>query len=220
MDAMIEHLVINRHHDGLISLANVRGWFDQRVHNSAMASRGLDTEMGHLSCFVPGMLALGVHKGKEGLLSFEKRLEYLEVAEEIMRTCYSMYTSTPTGLAGENYVPFLHRMVVKDGRSMLRPETVESLMILHRVTGKAKYREWGWEIFGAIQRHCRVAGGGYSGVTDVMTQASVVELDNQMQSFFLAETLKYLFLLFSPKDVLSLDEWVFNTEAHPLLIWS
>jgi len=36
-----------------------------------------------------------------------------------------------------------------------------------------------------------------------------------MQSFFLAETLKYLYLLFSPPEVMPLDEWVFNTEAHP-----
>lgn len=42
--------------------------------------------------------------------------------------------------------------------------------------------------------------------------------DNMMQSFFLAETLKYLYLLFSPSSVISLDEWVFNTEAHPLKI--
>lgn len=39
-----------------------------------------------------------------------------------------------------------------------------------------------------------------------------------MQSFFLAETLKYLYLLFSPSSVISLDEWVFNTEAHPIKI--
>ena len=36
------------------------------------------------------------------------------------------------------------------------------------------------------------------------------------QSFFLAETLKYLYLLFSDDDLISLDQWVFNTEAHPL----
>lgn len=42
--------------------------------------------------------------------------------------------------------------------------------------------------------------------------------DDTQQSFFLAETLKYLYLLFSPADVLPLDEWVFNTEAHPLKI--
>ena len=40
-----------------------------------------------------------------------------------------------------------------------------------------------------------------------------------MPTFWLAETLKYLFQLFSPKDVVSLDQWVFNTEAHPLMIW-
>jgi mannosyl-oligosaccharide alpha-1,2-mannosidase len=39
-----------------------------------------------------------------------------------------------------------------------------------------------------------------------------------MQSYFLAETLKYLYLLFSPSSVIPLDEWVFNTEAHPLRI--
>jgi hypothetical protein len=42
--------------------------------------------------------------------------------------------------------------------------------------------------------------------------------DDMMQSFFLAETLKYLYLLFSPDDLMSLDKWVFNTEAHPLKI--
>lgn len=42
--------------------------------------------------------------------------------------------------------------------------------------------------------------------------------DNKMQTFFLAETLKYLYLLFSPSSVISLDEWVFNTEAHPIRI--
>ena len=40
-----------------------------------------------------------------------------------------------------------------------------------------------------------------------------------MESFFLGETLKYLFLLFCDDDtVLPLDQWVLNTEAHPLPI--
>lgn len=56
--------------------------------------------------------------------------------------------------------------------------------------------------------------GGYAGVRDV-TQLPV-EHDDTMQSFFLAETLKYLFLLFGPDDVLPLDQYVLNTEAHPL----
>ena len=44
------------------------------------------------------------------------------------------------------------------------------------------------------------------------------EKDNTMQSFWLAETLKYLWLIFASPDVISLDEWVLNTEAHPLRI--
>lgn len=41
--------------------------------------------------------------------------------------------------------------------------------------------------------------------------------DGGLQSFWMAETLKYFYLIFSPPDVISLDEYVFNTEAHPFL---
>lgn len=45
-------------------------------------------------------------------------------------------------------------------------------------------------------------------------------LGDKMESFWIAETLKYLYLLFEDDpDVLPLDKWVFNTEAHPLPIW-
>lgn len=32
--------------------------------------------------------------------------------------------------------------------------------------------------------------------------------------------LKYLYLLFSEEDLVPLDKWVFNTEAHPLPVFS
>lgn len=43
---------------------------------------------------------------------------------------------------------------------------------------------------------------------------------DKMESFFLAETLKYLYLLLddSQPDLVPLDQYVFNTEAHPLPI--
>ena len=140
----------------------------------------------------------------------------MRVAEDLTHTCYMMYHTTRTGLSGESYRIAMDKLFPTDRRNMLRPEVVESLMILHRVTGKQKYRDWGWEIFQSIEKHCKVSAG-YSGVLDVNNDPA--ELDNRMQSWFLAETLKYLFLLFSPKDVVSLDQWVFNTEAHPLMIW-
>lgn len=57
----------------------------------------------------------------------------------------------------------------------------------------------------------------YCGVRDVNGEPP--HRDEVQQSFFMAETLKYLYLLFSPRDKLSLEEWVFNTEAHPIKVW-
>ena len=64
----------------------------------------------------------------------------------------------------------------------------------------------------ALQLNCKVEGG-YSGIRNVNIMRSS---DDVQQSFFLAETLKYLYLLFSDDDLLDLSQWVFNTEAHPL----
>lgn len=41
----------------------------------------------------------------------------------------------------------------------LRPETVESLFVLYRVTGDKKYRDWGWELYKNIERECRHPNG-------------------------------------------------------------
>ena len=57
---------------------------------------------------------------------------------------------------------------------------------------------------------------GYTGIKDVRSVPCVN--DNTMQSFWLAETLKYLYLMFAPRDLLPLDQWVLNTEAHPMRI--
>lgn len=61
---------------------------------------------------------------------------------------------------------------------------------------------------------CAQAPAGYAGLSNVETGYK----DDAMQSFWIAETLKYAFLLFSPPDMLPLDQWVFNTEAHPLKV--
>uniref|UniRef100_A0A7N4PWB4 alpha-1,2-Mannosidase n=1 Tax=Sarcophilus harrisii TaxID=9305 RepID=A0A7N4PWB4_SARHA len=96
---------------------------------------------------------------------------------------------------------------------ILRPEVVESYMYMWRLTHDPKYRQWGWEVVEALEKYCRTETG-FSGIRNVYTMFP--EHDNMQQSFFLAETLKYLYLLFSEDDLLSLEDWVFNTEAHPL----
>lgn len=170
----------------------------------------LTDKMDELACFAPGMIALGSF----GYSAAEDSQKFLSLAEELAWTCYNFYQSTPTKLAGENY--FFHSgqdMSVGTSWNILRPETVESLFYLWRLTGNKTYQEWGWNIFQAFEKNSRIESG-YVGLKDVNSGVK----DNMMQSFFLAETLKYFYLLFSPSSVIPLDEWVFNTEAHPLRI--
>ncbi len=97
----------------------------------------------------------------------------------------------------------------------LRPETAESLFVLHQLTGNPVYREWGWEIFKAIEKHCKLQYGYgiYPDVTSIGASA-----EDKQESFFLGETMKYLYLLQSPHHGVSLEKYVFTTEAHPLPI--
>ncbi|OCH84615.1 seven-hairpin glycosidase [Obba rivulosa] len=99
----------------------------------------------------------------------------------------------------------------------LRPETVESFYIMWRVTGNPIWRERGWEIFESIERETKT-DSGYASVKDLYLSPATQKDD--MPSYFLAETLKYLYLLFHEDDLVPLDKWVFNTEAHPFPIFT
>jgi mannosidase alpha-like ER degradation enhancer 2 len=93
----------------------------------------------------------------------------------------------------------------------LRPEIVESAYVLYKKTGDPRYLEMGRTFLAALVAHCRTADG-YTVVDDVTT----MKQGDLMPSYFLAETLKYLYLLFATDETLSFDAVVFNTEAHPL----
>ncbi|PNS21306.1 Mannosyl-oligosaccharide 1,2-alpha-mannosidase IC [Sphaceloma murrayae] len=99
-----------------------------------------------------------------------------------------------------------------DRRYILRPEAIESVWYMYRITGDVHWRKVGWTMFKAVSDHTRGVYGN-SAIDDV-TKTLPEKLDSQ-ESFWLAETLKYFFLLFSDEGVVSLDEWVLNTEAHP-----
>jgi mannosyl-oligosaccharide alpha-1,2-mannosidase len=67
-------------------------------------------------------------------------------------------------------------------------------------------------MFQAIEKHTKVEFGN-AAIFDVTSKNSP-KIDS-MESFWTAETLKYFYLIFSPPDTISLDDYVFNTEAHP-----
>lgn len=165
--------------------------------------------MEHLACFAPGMFALGLIRNCS-----DHRARDLLMASRLTETCYSLYAENlVTGLAPD-VVVFSQdgRMEVRSPKFILRPETIESLFYMWRLTKNETYREWGWNIFQSIRRCCRVEGG-YTGLRTVSDAQSLLD---EQPSFWLAETLKYLYLLFSSDDLLPLDEFVLNTEAHPL----
>ena len=130
-----------------------------------------------------------------------------------------MFHRQKSGIAPE-YVEFPggQDFINGQGYYLLRPETMESIFYMWRLTKDPKWREYGWDIFSAIKTHCRTKEtGGYAGIKEVNVKDPI--RDNLQQSFWLAETLKYAFLLFSDDDALDLTKWVFNTEAHPMMIW-
>eukprot|EP01051_Picozoa_sp_SAG22_P013516 SAG22_NODE_1524_length_4228_cov_4.624606_2_plen_346_part_00 len=173
-------------------------------------------KMDHLACFLPGNLAMGVAHRPDA----PNAARDLQTAKDLMDTCVKMYTQQSTGVGAE-YMRFEGppRCGMFNGanHNLMRPETIESLMYLWRVTKDQKWRDAGWAMMEAFNRCCRIETGGYTGLRDVTNPNSAK--DDTQQSFWLAETLKYLYLLFSPDDVVPLDKYVFNTEAHPLLVY-
>jgi mannosidase alpha-like ER degradation enhancer 2 len=150
------------------------------------------SEFGALHAFLPGVLALGGDLGR---------------ARDLQASAFKMWNLQ--GIEPE----------VLDYRSMkiaypgypLRPEIIESAYVLHRRTKDPRYLEMGRTFFEGLLAHCRT-DAGYTVLKDVTTK----EKGDLMPSYFLAETLKYLYLLFAPDGTLDLDKVVFNTEAHPL----
>lgn len=160
--------------------------------------------------------------GPEFLKMTDRYADHLEFAEQLARTCYFTYNTTATGLAPE-ITHFRNsgsdeEIYIKpaDKHNLLRPEYVESLFYLYHITGKSIYRDQGRQILESFNRYTKIATGGYSSISDV-TNPSYVGFKDKMESFWTAETLKYLYLLFSDDKRLIikiLDNYVFNTEAH------
>ncbi|CAG8560866.1 2784_t:CDS:10 [Ambispora gerdemannii] len=182
-------------------------------------------EMSHLACFAPGNFLLGGHILKNDTL--------IELGLNLTYTCYQSYESTDTKIGAEIFAyvdasgtrsrrwnrkqrnSYLSTGIfVTDGHYYLRPEVIESIFYAYRITGDKKYQDWGWNVFRAINKYCKTPIG-FSGIRDVTSSKG--GWDNIAESFWYGETLKYLYLLFN-EDLLPLDRWVLNTEAHPFRI--
>ncbi len=128
-------------------------------------------------------------------------------AGRLMQSIYRMWTAS--GIEPEE-LDYVTMQVVSPGYE-LRPEALESAYYLYRITGEERYRAMARLMVDSLFRYTRAATG-FSALASVVTK----ERRDRMESYFLAETLKYAWLTFAPPAALDFDAVVFNTEAHPL----
>ncbi|XP_063837980.1 endoplasmic reticulum mannosyl-oligosaccharide 1,2-alpha-mannosidase [Ostrinia nubilalis] len=177
-------------------------------------SESFNPKMDHLTCFLPGTLALGHANGLPDW--------HMKMAEELLYTCYLTYAAHPSFLAPEithfNLASATDDMYTKtaDSHNLLRPEFVESLWYMYQITGNTTFQDWGWQIFQSLEKYAKVPNG-YTSLANVKSEKPLQR--DMMETFFLSETLKYLYLLFSDdRYIIDLNKYVINSEAHPLPI--
>lgn len=201
-----KHLVLQTKHAGL----KVIGELPQGIGGH------LSPKMDHLVCFLPGSIALGATGGytvsqarkMPGWTAQKER--QIQLAKDILKTCWGMYVVTKTGLAPEIAWFNVHEQDLKprsgerpgrktkdsleawkedfivkqlDAHNLQRPETVESLFMMWRITEDPLYREWGWKIFQAFEKHTKIEGKGYTSLNDV--NALPPPTRDNMESFWL-----------------------------------
>jgi len=250
-DAMIENTLYLSPTRQMLYVTDVNVW-----------NGGTPTPSGkleHLSCFLPGLFALGADQLSAEELDEARRKRHRWAAEGLAYTCYAMYSENKHGLGPEdvtfkasdsrNWSKVLKEWeqtsaakqsgakppgvgilapLIKDSTKdrdypsasqdyLLRPETIESVYLLYRTTKDQVWRERGWEMWQAVLRETRVENGFASAGN--LQGGNIIHKDDQ-PSYFLAETLKYYYLLFySSPNPWPLDKYVFNTEAHPLPVY-
>jgi glycosyl hydrolase family 47 len=164
-------------------------WYGQADMNTG---KRISTQYGALDAFFPAVLA---------------RSGDLDRARRLQESSYKMWTTFGVEPETIDYTS----MKVHSPGYQLRPEIIESAYYLEFFTKDPRYVEMGSTFLLSLVRYCK-ADAGYAALSSVESKAK----RDRMESYFLAETLKYLYLLFAPRETLDLNKVVFNTEAHPL----
>lgn len=186
----------------------------------------------HLGCFHGGNWIMG------GRLTDNDTI--VDYGLNLTDTCWNTYERTATGLGPEVFgfvgpdgdhagraKPSLQDLAFYKENGFysyndtmwayydLRPEVLESNFYAWRATGDIKYQKRAQAALLSIEKYCKVEDG-YVGIMDVRVAEQSFYI-NQTETFLFAEVLKYLYLTFADPNVINLDEWVLNTEAHPFI---
>jgi Glycosyl hydrolase family 47 len=164
-------------------------WYGQADMNTG---KRVSTNYGALDAFFPAVLA---------------RAGEIDRARRLQESSYKMWTTFGVEPDEIDYTNF---RIIADSYP-LRPEIMESAYYLSFYTKDSRYQEMASTFIGSLVHYCKT-DSGYAALRSVETR----EKEDIMQSYFLAETLKYLYLTFAPRESLDLNKVVFNTEAHPI----
>ncbi|RDW69749.1 alpha-1,2-mannosidase-3 [Coleophoma cylindrospora] len=205
------------------------------TYHVSPSTTSLDPDLQHLTCFTGGMLAIAgkIFQRADDVETGRRLADGCIWAYRNTLTGIMPETLSAVPCADKNHCPWDEKKwwnamdpnmsedqirqhirdqglspgfaAVSDRRYLLRPEAIESVFIMYRITGEQYWADAGWDMFKSIQAHTTTALA-HSAINDV-TSASPKKVD-EMESFWLAETLKYFYLLYSTPDVINLDEYV------------
>lgn len=173
-----------------MSATLIEDWYIQaNIQSSQVAAAWTDS----LGAFWPGMqvLAGDLRHAQSGFARF-----------------WSIWKRWGVGLP-ERYDVGTHQPII--AHYPLRPELIESAYMLYGATQDPYYLHVGKEIMHSLENHTKVPCG-YAALKHVARK----DHEDSMESFFLSETLKYLYLLFTPDHDINKGNYVFTTEGHPI----
>src|SRR6478609_1310568 len=151
-------------------------------HADMQTGKRTKTTYGALDAFFPGLLALS------GDLPRARRLQASSFK------MWNLYGIEPEILDYKT-------MHVVNRSYHLRPEIIESTYYLYHYTGDSGYRRMGEKQFDDFVKYCRTEAG-YAALADVIRKKQL----DEMESFVLAETFKYFYLLFASPGTLEFDK--------------
>ncbi len=161
-------------------------------HADMHTGKRTKTVFGALEAFFPACLAL---------------YGDVERAHRLMQSCFIMWCKFGVEPDQYNYVT----QKPEKPRYYLNPEVMESAYYLWKKTNDPLYQNFGKVFLDSLDTYCRT-DEGYAELDDVTTKAK----RDRMEPYFMAETLKYLYLLFAPGETLPFEKVIFSTEGHPI----
>ncbi|KAM5238419.1 ER degradation-enhancing alpha-mannosidase-like protein 3 isoform 4-T4 [Ctenodactylus gundi] len=191
-DSFLERF--NTHYDAIMRyISQPPLLLDVHIHKPMLNAR---TWMDALLAFFPGLQVL---KG-----DIRPAIETHEMLYQVIKK--------------HNFLPeaFTTDFRVHWAQHPLRPEFAESTYFLYKATGDPYYLEVGRTLIENLNKYARVPCG-FAAMKDVRTGSH----EDRMDSFFLAEMFKYLYLLFADKEdiIFDIEDYIFTTEAHLLPLW-